>query len=297
MPGKKQKKQAIDSFNKQIKKLDTIKSQLKLNEVLSVPAELTAALENNKLNRHFSYMDEVGIHHSLNLSRLDLRGLDLHSGQGERTDKDRAREMNQHKDERADLKGVHIFGSDISEKANFSAAQLDFALACYSNFSELNFTRTRAVGMVFYGANANEGQFEHARMTAADARGMSASFARIQMKETDINGMKIWQSDVPSWQRAYVDIAQSAPPKEEESKDITQRESLKADLDFLDDSFLDELDAIEESATFQSDENWIELREKQGQLEFLKGRGIVFYSRDQVLQYSYEQPGVKKSST
>ena len=68
---------------------------------------------------------------------------------------------------------------------------MDFAIASYSDFRELTFTRTKAIGMVFYGANANEAQFEHAKMTAVDARGMSANFARIQTQETDINGMKI----------------------------------------------------------------------------------------------------------
>lgn len=95
--------------------------------------------------------------------------------------------------------------------------------------------------MVFYGANANEGQFEHARMTAVDARGMSASFARIQLQETDIKVMKVWQSDVPSWQRAYVDVSQSKTIIKNEDSDGASRETLKAELDFLDDSFLDEL--------------------------------------------------------
>ena len=276
----------IESFNKKISQLDALKEQLKLDEVLSIPSELKQALEDNKLNRHLSYMDKFGIYHSLNLSRLDLRGLDLHSGQDERTANDLARETNQHKDERTDLKGVHIVGSDVSERANFSAVQMDFAIACYSSLSEINFTRTRAIGMVFYGSNANEGQFEHSKMTAVDARGMSASFARIQMKETDINGMKIWQSDVPSWQRAYVDISKSSTPPKNDDSDSGNRKSLKAELDFLDDSFLDELEAIDENDGFQSEENWIELREVDGQLEFLKGRGIVFYSREEVLEYS-----------
>jgi uncharacterized protein YjbI with pentapeptide repeats len=286
LPSTKQKKRVIESFNKKISQLDALKEQLKLDEVLSIPSELKQALEDNKLNRHLSYMDKFGIYHSLNLSRLDLRGLDLHSGQDERTANDLARETNQHKDERTDLKGVHIVGSDVSERANFSAVQMDFAIACYSSLSEINFTRTRAIGMVFYGSNANEGQFEHSKMTAVDARGMSASFARIQMKETDINGMKIWQSDVPSWQRAYVDISKSSTPPKNDDSDSGNRKSLKAELDFLDDSFLDELEAIDENDGFQSEENWIELREVDGQLEFLKGRGIVFYSREEVLEYS-----------
>lgn len=286
LPSKKIKKLVIERFNKQILKLNSLKNQLKLNEVLSVPSELIHALEDNELNRHFSYMDDVGIYHSLNLSRLDLRGLNLHSGQDERTAKDKAREINQHKDERADLRGAHIVGSDVSQRANFSAAHMDFVIACYSNLSEINFTRAKAIGMVFYGSNANESQFEHARMTAVDARGMSASFARIQMKETDINGMKVWQSDVPSWQRAYVDIAQQKATKKNAEASSADRESLKAELDFLDDSFLDELETIEDTDNFQSEENWIELREVDGQLEFLKGRGIVFYSKDEVLEYS-----------
>lgn len=289
LPTKSQKKRVIESFNNEIKKLDPIKKQLSLNEVLTIPAQLKETLENNDLNRHFSYMDNYGIYHSLNLSRLDLRGLDLHSGQDERNETDMARETNLHKDKRTDLKGAHIVGSDISERANFSGAQLDFVLACYSNLREINFARTRAIGMVFYGANANEGQFERAKMTAADARGMSASFARIQMKETDINGMKIWQSDVPNWQRAYVDISQLSIPAKTEDTDSANRDVMKAELDFLDDSFLDSLDAIAESENFQSEDNWIELREVEGQLELLKGRGIVFYSRDEVLDYSVSE--------
>lgn len=293
LPSKNKKKSVIEGFNSQIKKLDSIKSQLSLNEVLSIPSQLKEALEDNKLNRYFSYMDEFGIYHSFDLSRLDLRGLDLHSGQDERTENDKARESNQHKDERTDLRGAQIVGSDISERSNFSAAIMDFVNASYSNLSEIIFVRTRARGMILYGANANEGQFEHAKMNAVDARGMSANFARIQMKETDINGMKIWQSDVPSWQRAYVDISQFNTPKKSEASGSLERESLKAELDFLDDTFLDGLVAIEEAETFHSEENWIELREVDGQLEFLKGRGIVFYSREEILEYSdNEQPQV-----
>lgn len=213
----------------------------------------------------------------------------MRSGQDERTEKDMIREINQHKDERTDLRGTHIYGSDLSGRVNFSAAHMDFAIASFSNLSEVNFTRTKAIGMVFYGANANEGQFEHARMTAVDARGMSASFARIQLQETDIKVMKVWQSDVPSWQRAYVDVSQSKTIIKNEGSDGASRETLKAELDFLDDSFLDELEAMEETDSFQSEENWIELREVEGQLEFLKGRGIVFYSRDEVLEYSDQE--------
>ncbi len=286
LPSRAQKKRVIDSFNARISKLDSIKSQLSLNEVLSIPAELKDALEDNVLNRHFSYMDEFGIYHSLDLSRLDLRGLNLHSGDDRRTTNDRDREINRQKDERTDLRGAHMVGSDLSERANFNGAQMDFAIASYSDLSEVVFTRTKAIGMIFYGANANEAQFEHAKMTAADARGMSASFARIQMKETDVNGMKIWQSDVPSWQRAYVDIFQMKAAKKNEAGEGADRDSLKAELDFLDDSFLDELEEIEETDTFQREQTWIELREVDGQLDFLKGRGIVFYSREEVLEYS-----------
>lgn len=286
LPSKVQIKQVIESFNIEIEKLDQIKKQLNLDEVLSIPAQFKDTLEDNSLNRHFSYMDRYGIYHSINLSRLDLRGLDLHSGIDQRTASDKDREINPHKDERSNLRGAHMVGSDISERANFSAAQIDFLIASYSNLSEIIFTRTKAIGMVFYGANANEAQFERARMTAADARGMSANFARVQMKETDINGMKIWQSDVPSWQRAYVDITQSKTHKKIDGAKAIDRESLKAELDFLEDSFLDELEEIEETGTSQNDEKWIELREVDGQLELLKGRGVVFYSKEQKLEYS-----------
>ena len=57
----------------------------------------------------------------------------------------------------------------------------------------------------------------------------------------------------------------------------------------MDDSFLDELKEIEETDTFQREQTWIELREVDGQLDFLKGRGIVFYSRDEVLEYSVSE--------
>ena len=286
MPSKSQKKHAIQGFNNQIKKLDSLKSQLCLNEVLSIPAQLKYALADNSINRHFSYMDEFGIYHSLDLSRLDLRGLNLHSGQNERTATDMAQEINHYKDARSDLKGAQIAGSDVSGRANFSSAQMDFVNAAYSNLSEVIFARTQAREMIFYGVNASEGQFERAKMNAVDARGMSANFARIQMKETDINGMKIWQSDVPSWQRAYVDISQTTTANKSDESESTDRNSLKAELDFLDDSFLDELVAIDETDTIQREESWIELREVDGQLEFLKGRGIVFYSREEMLEYS-----------
>lgn len=293
IPSTEKKKRVIDSFNGKIHQLDEIKSKLKLDEVLSIPEELKSTLEDNTLNRHFSYMDELGIYHSLNLSRMDLRGLNLNSGDDERSEVDKQRQVNFHKDERTDLRGAHLACSDISERANFSGAQLNFMIACYSNISEIIFTRTKAIGTVLYGTNANEGQFERANMTAVDARGMSASFARVQMKETDINGMKIWQSDMPNWQRAYVDISkQQTASKDIEASDAN-RESLKAELDFLDDTFLDELDAVVESETFQAEESWIELKELDGQLDFLKGRGIVFYSREESLEYSVpEQPHV-----
>ena len=286
LPSMNQKKRVIDSFNKKINQLDSIRSQLSLNEVLSIPSNLKDALEDNKLNRHFCYMDKFGIYHSLNLSRLDLRGLNLHSGDDKRTARDKARETDRYKEERTDLRGAHIVGSDISERANFSAAKMDFVVASYSDLSEVIFTRTKAIGMIFYGVNANEAQFERAELTAADARGMSASFARIQMKETDINGMKIWQSDVPSWQRAYVDIVQLKAAKKNDDSVSADRESLKAELEFLDDSFLDELEVIDETDSFQSEQTWIELREVDGQLEVLKGRGIVFYSKEEILEYS-----------
>lgn len=286
VPGKKQKQRAIEGFNKKIEQLDPIKGQLAFDEVLSIPSELRDALENNRLNRHFSYMDDTGIYHSLNLSRLDLRGINMQSGDDRRSTVDKDRNVNFHKDERTDLRGVHIVGSDISERANFSSVQLDFALACYSDLSEVIFTRAKAIGMVLYGANANEGQFERAKLTAMDARGMSASFARLQMKETDINGMKVWQSDVPNWERAYVDISQRQTIENSDEADDVKRDSLKAELDFLDDSFLDELKAIEEADSYQGEENWIELREVDGQLDFLKGRGVVFYSREEKLEYS-----------
>jgi uncharacterized protein YjbI with pentapeptide repeats len=286
LPGRSKKKGAIESFNTKVGQLDDLKKMLEYDEVLSIPQELREVLEDNTLNRHFSWFDDVGIYHSLNLSRLDLRGLNLNSGDDQRTTNDRERDINHHKDERADLRGAHIVGSDISGRANFSGAQLDFVIACFSDLSEIIFTRAKAIGMVLYGANANEAQFERAKLTALDARGMSANFARIQMKETDINGMKVWQSDVPNWQRAYVDISKKQISHRRDEAANLNRSSLKAELDFLDDSFLDELDAIEDVENYQAEENWIELREVAGQLEFLKGRGVVFYSRDSKLEYS-----------
>lgn len=231
-------------------------------------------------------MDDYGIYHSFNPSRLDLRGLNVNSGSDERNENNLAREINLHKDKLTDFRGAHIFGSDLSGRGNFSGAQMDFVIAPYSNLSEINFSRTRAIGMVLYGANANEGQFELAKMTAMDARGMSASFARIQMQETDINGMKIWQTDVPNWQRAYVDVSKLSSAKEPQISSLADRASMKAELDFLDDSFLDNLDAVVDTEEGQSEDNWIELREVDGQLELLKDRGIVFYSREEVLDYS-----------
>ncbi len=50
LPSKSQKKQVIESFNNKIKQLDPIKSQLSLNEVLSIPLQLRNALEDNSLN-------------------------------------------------------------------------------------------------------------------------------------------------------------------------------------------------------------------------------------------------------
>ena len=74
-----------------------------------------------------------------------------------------------------------------------------------------------------------------------------------------------------------------------EDSEGADRESLKAELDFLDDSFLAELEAMEETDTHQGEENWIELREIDGQLELLKGRGIVFYSKEEKLEYSVSE--------
>jgi len=98
--------------------------------------------------------------------------------------------------------------------------------------------------------------------------------------------MKVWQSDVPNWERAYVDISQRQTIHNADEADDVQRDSLKAELDFLDDSFLDELKAVEEADSYQGEENWIELREVDGQLDFLKGRGVVFYSREEKLEYT-----------
>lgn len=86
--------------------------------------------------------------------------------------------------------------------------------------------------------------------------------------------------------RAYVDISQRQTIDNADAADDVQRGSLKAELDFLDDSFLDELKAVEEADSYQGEENWIELREVDGQLDFLKGRGVVFYSREERLEYS-----------
>jgi hypothetical protein len=46
---------------------------------------------------------------------------------------------------------------------------------------------------------------------------------------------------------------------------------------------------MEETDTHQGEENWIELREIDGQLELLKGRGIVFYSKEEKLEYSVSE--------
>lgn len=296
LPDRKQKERLLESFNRRMAQLAPIKARLRPNEVLSIPESLRSALEDNRLNRHFSIMDDLGIYHSLDLSRLDLQGLNLHSGYDGRTDADRAREANQHRDERSDLRGAQLFGSDLSGGANLSQAQLDFVIASLSNFQEANFSSCRAVGMVLYGANANEAQFERARMSAVDARGLSVSFARIQMEETDINGMKVWLSDVKNWQRAYVDVSQRDESKKQAAPIDRNRETLKGELDFLDDSFLDELDALDESDSLQGEETWIELREVDGQVEFLKRRGIVFFSREERLQYSLsDEPAVDET--
>ena len=63
-------------------------------------------------------------------------------------------------------------------------------IACYSDLSEIIFTRAKAIGMVLYCANANEAQFECAKLTALDARGMRANSALIEKEDTDINDMK-----------------------------------------------------------------------------------------------------------
>jgi hypothetical protein len=89
--------------------------------------------------------------------------------------------------------------------------------------------------------------------------------------------------------KSLCDIFQEKTVKHSDDSPGTDRESLKAELDFLDDLFLHELkeiEEIEETDTFQREQTWIELREVDGQLDFLKGRGIVFYSRDEVLEYS-----------
>ena len=84
----------------------------------------------------------------------------------------------------------------------------------------------------------------------------------------------------------YVDITRLKEPNKHDDSQIADRKSLKAELDFLEDSFLDELDAIEETGAAQGEEKWIELREVDGQLELLKGRGVVFYSKEKKLEHS-----------
>lgn len=91
---------------------------------------------------------------------------------------------------------------------------------------------------------------------------------------------------MPSWQRAYVDITRLKESSKHDDSQIADRKSLKAELDFMEDSFLDELDAIEETGAAQGEEKWIELREVDGQLELLKDRGVVFYSKEKKLEYS-----------
>ena len=91
---------------------------------------------------------------------------------------------------------------------------------------------------------------------------------------------------MPSWQRAYVDITRLKESSKHDDSQIADRKSLKAELDFMEDSFLDELDAIEETGAAQGEEKWIELREVDGQLELLKDRGVVFHSKEKKLEYS-----------
>lgn len=91
---------------------------------------------------------------------------------------------------------------------------------------------------------------------------------------------------MPSWQRAYVDITRLKESSKHDDSQIADRKSLKAELDFMEDSFLDELDAIEETGAAQGEEKWIELREVDGQLELLKDRGVVSYSKEKKLEYS-----------
>ena len=91
---------------------------------------------------------------------------------------------------------------------------------------------------------------------------------------------------MPSWQRAYVDITPLKESSKHDDSQIADRKSLKAELDFMEDSFLDELDAIEETGAAQGEEKWIELREVDGQLELLKDRGVASYSKEKKLEYS-----------
>ncbi len=53
-----------------------------------------------------SYIDDPGVYYSLNLSRLDLRGINMHSGDDRRTAVYKDRIVNFQKDERTDLRGM-----------------------------------------------------------------------------------------------------------------------------------------------------------------------------------------------
>ena len=53
-----------------------------------------------------SYIDDPGVYYSLNLSRLDLRGINMHSGDDRRTAVYKDRNVNFQKDERTDLRGM-----------------------------------------------------------------------------------------------------------------------------------------------------------------------------------------------
>ena len=53
-----------------------------------------------------SYIDDPGVYYSLNLSRLDLRGINMHSGDDRRTAVYKGRNVNFQKDERTDLRGI-----------------------------------------------------------------------------------------------------------------------------------------------------------------------------------------------
>lgn len=53
-----------------------------------------------------SYIDDPGVYYSLNLLRLDLRGINMHSGDDRRTAVYKDRNVNFQKDERTDLRGM-----------------------------------------------------------------------------------------------------------------------------------------------------------------------------------------------